>query len=88
LILVLVVAIGGFWLFRWRQKGKLQRKMDAIRAAGYPVTCAELDNWYSIPDGVDNAADVILNAISYYREPNRPDLVPVGGRTKLSGLKP
>jgi len=83
LILVLVVAVGGFWLFRWRQKAKLERKMDAIRAAGYPVTCAELDDWYGIPDGVANAADVILDAISYYHEPNRPDLVPVGGRAKL-----
>jgi len=85
LILVLVVAIGGLWLFRWRQKTKLQRKMDAIRAAGYPVTCAELDDWYSIPDGVDNAANVILDAISYYREPNRPELVPVVGQAELPG---
>ena len=85
LIVVVVVVVGGFALFRWRLKSKLQRRMDAIRTAGYPVTCIELDEWYSLPDDVENAADVILEAVSYYREPNRPELIPVVGQAEMPG---
>jgi hypothetical protein len=86
LILALVVGICWFGLYRWwRLRSQLQLRMDAIRAAGYPVTCAELDDWYSIPDGVDNAADVILDAASWYRGPNEPNLVPVAGLAELPG---
>jgi hypothetical protein len=46
----------------------VRTKLKDIRAAGYPVTCAELDAWYSIPDLEENAADVITNAFAYYTE--------------------
>ena len=85
LILVLVAAVGGLWLLRWRQKARLEKMIDSIRAAGYPVTCAELDAWYSIPNDVENAAAVILTAVLYYREPNRPELVPIVGQAEMPG---
>jgi hypothetical protein len=59
--------------------------MDAIRAAGYPVTCAELDKWYSIPNDVENAAEVILDATLYYAAPNKPELMPVVGQAERPG---
>ena len=34
----------------------------AVRRAGYPTTLAELDAWYSIPQGAQNAADEVMKA--------------------------
>ncbi|MHC4207503.1 MAG: hypothetical protein ACYSTT_22845, partial [Planctomycetota bacterium] len=47
LIVLLLAGIGAFVLFRLRLKSKLRARIEAIRAAGYPVTCAELDKWYT-----------------------------------------
>ena len=43
-------------------------RLDAIRAAGLPVTPAELDAWYTIPPDVDNAADLYARAATLYVE--------------------
>ena len=85
LLVALVVLVGGYGLLRWRLKSQLQRRMDAIRAAGYPITCAELDRWYSIPNDVENAADVILDATHYYAASNKPELTPVVGQAEMPG---
>jgi len=85
LLVALVILVGGYGLLRWRLKSQLQRRMDAIRAAGYPVTCAELDKWYSIPNDVENAAQVILDATLHYAAPNKPELMPVVGQAELPG---
>jgi len=85
LILALLVGIGWFGLYRRRLKSQLQARMDAIRAAGYPVTCAELDEWHSIPEDVDNAAHLILDATSCYREPAETESLPVVGRGEIPG---
>jgi hypothetical protein len=85
LLLALVILVGGYGLLRWRLKSQLQRRMDAIRAAGYPLTWAELDKWYSIPNDVENAAEVILDATLYYAAPNKPELMLVVGQAELPG---
>lgn len=85
LILGLVVLVGGVGFYRWRQKSKLEVRIEAIRAAGLPASCAELDEWYSIPADAENAADVVLDAASWYFEPNEPDLVPEMGEAKWPG---
>ena len=64
LIILLLVGIGAFALFRLRLKSKLRTRIEAIAAAGYPVTCAELDKWYKIPENVENAADTIIDALN------------------------
>ncbi len=46
---LLIAIIAGFIIFRLSSKSKLESKLEAIRAAGYPVTDAELNAWYSIP---------------------------------------
>ncbi|MHC4477191.1 MAG: hypothetical protein ACYTEL_16210 [Planctomycetota bacterium] len=63
-----VIALAAFLLLRLSMKSRLQRRFDAIRAAGYPVTCAELNQWYSIPNGVENAADLLAEAF-WSRQP-------------------
>jgi len=84
IVLLLVVTVG-FIIFRFSLKSRLQSKLDAISAAGYPVSCAELDAWYSIPDFSKNAADTIIEAFSHYFEWDKEYLekLPVAGRAQL-----
>lgn len=77
LIILLVVIIAGFVVFRLRLKSKLRAKLDAISAAGYPVTCAELDDWYAIPESAENAADIIIDSFQHYRQWEREKLKPL-----------
>ena len=69
--------------FRLRLKSKLRARIDAIRAAGYPVTCAELDKWYAIPDNAENAAHTIIDAFWCYKEIGETKSLPFIGRAKL-----
>ena len=81
-LLVLLVALG---LFRYKLKCQLDDAYAQIRADGYPVTYLEQDQWYSIPDGVDNAADVLIEAFGYYVnwDEEREKLLPLIGEAKL-----
>jgi len=47
---------------------KLKKQIEVLRTKGYPVTLEELDRWYNIPDGADNAADIYMAAFSNYVE--------------------
>jgi len=77
LALGLAAAVG---LFRWRAGSQLRSHTEQIRAAGYPASAAELDQWYSIPEGAENAAEIVLEAASRYKKPARQELLPVVGR--------
>ena len=85
LIILLLVGASAFALFRLSLRYKLRARIDAIRAAGYPVTCAELDKWYTIPENVENAAYTLMDAFSYYKKWNndKSESLPVIGRAKL-----
>jgi len=85
LLLLSFFGIVAFAIFRLRLKWKLNSRIEAIRAAGYPVTCAELDAWYTIPDDAENAAFVILDALSFYQEWDKDKLnaLPLAGRAEL-----
>jgi hypothetical protein len=85
LIILLLICVGAFVLFRPNLKSKLQARIDAIRAAGYPVTCAELDKWYTIPENTENAAYTIIDAFSYYKlwDKEESEPLPVVGQAKL-----
>jgi len=85
LIILLLICAGFFAYYRLSLKSKLQARIDAIRAAGYPVTCAELDKWYTIPDNVENAAYTIIDAFSYYKlwDKDESKPLPVVGQAEL-----
>jgi hypothetical protein len=85
LIILFLAGVGVFAYFRFSLKSKLQSRIDAIRAAGYPVTCAELDKWYKIPPNVDNAAYTITDAFSFYKkwDKDKSESLPVVGRAEL-----
>ena len=85
LIALLLVGIAAFAVFRINTRFKLRARIDAVRAAGYPVTCAELDRWYAIPPDVENAAYTMEEAFlflnSWDKEKSRA--LPVVGRAEL-----
>jgi len=86
LLILLVIIIAGFVVFRVVLRAKLQTRLDAVAAAGYPVTCAELDDWYTIPESAENAADYITKAFLHYHkleEGEEIKLMPVVGRAEL-----
>jgi hypothetical protein len=86
LIILLVTIIVAFVVFRLILRSKLNARLDAIRAAGYPATCAELDAWYTIPESAENAAEVFKDSFSHYNKWEENDkwkLLPIVGQAKL-----
>ena len=86
LIILLLIGAGAFAYHRLNLKSKLQARIDAIREAGYPVTCVELDQWYKIPPNVENAAYTITDAFSCYNktwDKEKAEPLPVVGRAEL-----
>ncbi|MBW7992040.1 MAG: hypothetical protein FVQ84_18775 [Planctomycetes bacterium] len=74
-----------FILFHVTGRLKLKKQLNVLRAKGYPVTLEELYNWYNIPAGVENSADVYMDAFSNYVEWDREALkaLPIVGRAPL-----
>ena len=65
--------IAAFGIYRLTVRAKLQQRIEALRAAGYPVTPAELDAWYEMPPYGENAAEYVTTAISYLKIPSALD---------------
>ena len=68
IMVLLLIAGCAFAIYRLRLRSKLNVRIEAIRAAGYPATYTELDKWYAIPDDAENAAYTIEEAFSFYKE--------------------
>lgn len=85
LIGLLLVVLGAFAIFRLNTKFKLRARVDAIRAAGYPATCAELDQWYKLPRDVENAAFTLEEAFLYLSRWDKGEAasLPLVGRAEL-----
>jgi len=86
LLIVLVVIIACFVVFRLVLRSKLNARLDAIRADGYPATCAEMDAWYTIPESAENAADTFIDSFSHYNkweDDQKRKLLPIVGQAEL-----
>ena len=85
LIALLLAGVAAFAIFRLSTKFKLRARIDAIYAAGYPVTGAELDQWYSIPPDAENAAHIIEEGFSFYEawDKDKSASLPLIGRAEL-----
>jgi hypothetical protein len=84
-VILLVIIIAGFAGFRLVLKSKLNARLDAIRADGYPATCAELDAWYTIPESAENAAEVFKDSFSHrvrWEDEEKRKQLPVVGLAK------
>ncbi|MBW8035904.1 MAG: hypothetical protein FVQ79_09810 [Planctomycetes bacterium] len=74
---IFILLIFTWITFYMRSRAEFAAAMDKVRAAGHPITFAELNEWYSIPPGEQNAADTILEALSYYNEWDREKTKPL-----------
>jgi hypothetical protein len=85
LILLLLICIGLYVYYRLNQRSNLQAKIYAIRSAGYPTNCVELDMWYKIPPNVENAAYTIEEALSVFKkwDKEKSRSLPFIGRAEL-----
>jgi hypothetical protein len=81
LFFVIVVIVLIFYRINLRRK--LDSRLKGIRAEGYPVTFDELNEWYSIPAGLENSAYIVLDAMDFYNEPNEINSLPVMSSAKL-----
>lgn len=72
-VFILLALIVAFGVFRIVVRAKINNRLDAIRAAGYPATTEELDAWYTIPPFADNAAEYIAVAVSRVTIPTGDD---------------
>lgn len=68
LIVLLLTAVFAFALFRLNVRIRFQNRVKAIQAAGLPVTLGEMNELYTIPEGVENAAETFIEAFLCYNE--------------------
>ena len=68
---LLCLTVAGVLTMRWHWRGEFQRRIEAIRAAGFPVTRKELDAWYRWPSSGENAAYWITGAAPLHHKPRQ-----------------
>ncbi|MHC4637734.1 MAG: hypothetical protein ACYTBP_07535 [Planctomycetota bacterium] len=68
IVILLLILIAVYMGYRHYLKSEVEFRLNSIRAKGYPVTFKEAEDWYSIPDGVENAASTYIAAFSYLRQ--------------------
>ena len=66
-VVVLLAGLGALHLFLSRRS--LERRLEALRVAGYPTSFAELAEHTKLPEGTDNAAAVYLRAFAAVKPP-------------------
>src|SRR5437867_1349341 len=82
--LILLFFIGKYAFDRLSLSRKIAARLGAIRKAGYPVTLAELNQWYMDVSSEENAAQIYARAFSSLSLRNTNSAVlPILGRGKL-----
>ncbi len=74
-----------FVLFQISGGYKLKKRLQTLQSRGHPVTLEDLERLYSLPAGVQNAADVYLAAFSNYKKWDRDAMraIPIAGRASM-----
>jgi hypothetical protein len=84
IVLAIVAVVAGLVLLSTTMSRRaLNRRLEAVRAAGYPTTLAELAEYTALPEGVANAADVYQRAFRAYVPPASEANVPILGEAEL-----
>jgi hypothetical protein len=63
-IALILLPLLGIAIFHLMTGRALEKRMNAVRAQGLPITLDELDASYTIPPDVENAADLYLDAFN------------------------
>ncbi len=83
ILLIIVVAASLVSLYFATRQGTVERRLAALRAAGYPTSLAEWGESHKLGEGVRNAADVYKEAFSLLTSPPEEANVPILGRDGL-----
>ena len=84
--LILVILIGLIVLvalYALARKGSANRQLEALRAAGYPTSLAELADYSKLPEGTANAAELYLRAFAAFVPPVAGANIPYLGGAPL-----
>ncbi|MCD6176013.1 MAG: hypothetical protein J7K65_09655 [Planctomycetes bacterium] len=88
LILIAVIVIPICWivLSRFYYQTEFNRRVEALAAEDYPVSLDELEAQYKLPQGVENAADIYIQAFEAYQDPNEfeREFLPIRGNFRWS----
>jgi hypothetical protein len=68
ILVALMVVAGLLALYIMITRGRLNRRLEALRAAGYPTNFAELAEYNKLPEGVPNAAGLYTEAFAAFSE--------------------
>ena len=72
---VIIAPIAMLMLYKMSCKSGFDRRVAALRAEGFPVSLDDLEKTYALDEGVENAADIYIEAFSYYQEPTEDQMV-------------
>jgi hypothetical protein len=61
-IAIVLLLLGAYILYRSSLARQVEARLAALRAAGLPATCAELDEWHARPPEGQNAAELYEQA--------------------------
>jgi hypothetical protein len=82
-VLALIVVLAGLTaLHLLKSKRNVERRLEALRVAGYPTTFAELAEYTELPEGVENAAGMYESAFASLVLPVDEANVPTLGTAK------
>jgi len=82
-ILAIVVVVAGLaGLYVAVRGGSLDRRLDALRAAGYPTSVAEFAERNKLPEGAANAAPTYMRAFAAFVRPAPDANVPYFGKAQ------
>ncbi len=70
-VALLCLIAAGVLSMRYYWRAQFQRRIEAIRAAGFPATRKELDAWYLWPSSGQNAAYWITGAAPLHQKPRQ-----------------
>lgn len=73
LLLILIVIFVFFILYN---QSEVEKRLAAIRAAGHPANCTELDAWYPDVPFDQNAAELVLEAATHFVEWREKSILP------------
>lgn len=76
IVLAIVVLVCLWFVIR---RGSVERRLEALRAAGYPTSFSEWAECHRLPPGVENAATLYEEAFDLIRRPDDDANVPLLG---------
>jgi hypothetical protein len=81
--LVVLLLVGLVAVFVFVRRNAVERRLAALRAAGYPTSFAELAEYHKLPEGTPNAADLYERAFAAFVPPLDDVNTPQFGRAIL-----